>query len=356
MTAPIQKPVRSTARGFSLIEVMISLLMAGLLTIIMGNVFIAAQVTRNAATALSEVQNNGRIAMMWLQHDVRMSGHISRTHARSPIKITNVAALVPAITNNCFTTANQAFDWALAILPLPTGDPAPMVFGVDNVTVANNVFGGCIDGADLQAGSDIFSMHYATALDVEDADLVDGNIYIDTGIGGMVIFQCDEDGAACKGNLTDARTDPSGSDTHTLAARGYFVRSWGNVAGDGIPTLVRFSLQPNGTVIQEPLIQGITNLQVTYGVDTDSDGFANRYLSAAQLPAFSSSGGAVAWARVKSVKFAMLMQSTTPDVSRDATNQTFDVGGTNVQLSGSLVGKVFSTTVAVRNPAIRNAS
>ena len=261
--------------------------------------------------------------------------------------------MTPVITNNCFTTATQAFDWAFAILPLATGDPAPMVFGVDNVTAANNVFSGCIASADLQAGSDLFSMHYANSDSIDDPDLIDGNVYIESGIGGMVIFQCDSDGAACKGNLTDARTDPSGVVTHTLVSRAYFVRSWGNVAGDGIPTLVRVSLLANGVTTQEPLIQGVTSLQVIYGIDTDSDGLPNQYVSAAQLPTFNSMAGAVSWARIKSVQFAVLMQSTTPDVSRNPANQTFDVGGTNVQLAGSFVGQVFGTTVAVRNPSIR---
>ena len=81
MTLQTRTPNRSLARGFSLIEVMISMLMAAMLTVVMGNVFIASQVTRKAQDALSEVQNNGRIAISWLAY--------VRTYVQDPFKVTN---------------------------------------------------------------------------------------------------------------------------------------------------------------------------------------------------------------------------------------------------------------------------
>ena len=233
----------SFSRGFSLIELMIALLMAGLLTVVMGNVFIANQVARNAAEALSEIQNNGRVGMMWFKYDLRMAGNTASTFSRAPVAVTEVGAMEPTVNGNCFTDATQAFDWGLALLPLATGEAVPLVYGVDNVTTANTVFTGCIDGANLQPGSDILSLHYTGADPIADADLVNGNIYVDSGLGGMVMFQCTAAGDVCKGNLTDAREDPSGSTTREVFSRLYYVRSWADEAGDGTPTLMRVSLQ-----------------------------------------------------------------------------------------------------------------
>jgi type IV pilus assembly protein PilW len=342
--------------GFSVIELLVSLLMAMLLTIMAAQAFIATRSARNGQEGLSEIQSNARIALGWLQHDLRMAGNVSLTYSRAPIRITGTAGLAPAITNNCFTTATQAFDWSLALLPLVTGDPAPTVFGVDNATAANEVFGGCIDGDDLQVGSDLLSLHFADAGSIPDANLVDDSIYLDSGIGGAVVFQCDIDGAACKGNLDDARTDPTGTRNHLVNSRVYFVRSWATADGDGMPTLVRAVLGADGTVIQEPLIQGVASMQILYGIDTTNDGYSNQYVTAAQMPGFNLIFGAIRWTKVKSIKVSLLMHATAEDHSRDVANRTYDVGGTDVQLPGTFAAQVFSTTVAVRNPTSRTAT
>ena len=341
--------------GFSIIELMISLLMATLLTLMVAQTFIDSSSVRNTQEGLAEMQSNGRIALGWLTHDIRMAGNASLTYSRAPIQITGTAGLVPAVANNCFTSATQAFDWALALLPLATGDPAPTVFGVDNATTANDVFDGCIDGADLQVGSDLLSLHFADSAVITDANLQNDGLYVESGIGGAVIYQCNADGAVCKGNLADARADLTGTRNHFINSRLYFVRSWATVDGDGMPTLVRATLGPDGTVVQEPLIQGVVSMQVQYGIDTTNDGYANQYVTAAQLPAFNLNAGAIRWTKVKSIKFSMLMQATNEDHSRDTANRTYDVGGTDVQLPGTFAGQVFSTTVAIRNPTSRTS-
>ena len=341
-------------RGFSLVELMIALLISSLLVIGVVNVFAGNQAARRTQESLSEIQNNGRVAINWLKHDLRMAGNTALTYSRSPIQATTVAAMAPTITNNCFTTATQAFDWALAVLPPAVGEPAPMAFGLDNVTTSSTVFSGCIDGADLQAGSDILSVHFAAANPVADADLVNGNIYLDSGVGGAVVFKCNADGATCLTNLTDARTDASGTYRYPLVSRVYFVRSWANAKGDGIPALVRADMQPGGVVVQEVLMAGVTSLQVLYGMDTDNDGEADRYQTASQLPALSLFPGLNAsWTKIKSVRLSLLLQSTKKDGTRGTDVQTFNVGASSITLPGRYVGKVFTTTVALRNPSAR---
>lgn len=343
-------------KGFSLIEMLVALLMAGLLVIVLTNVVIGNQVASTTQKGISELQNNGRFAISWLNHDLRMAGNVSLTYSRAPIHLTTTAGMAPTITDNCFTSGTQAFDWARALLPLPAGHPSPTVYGIDNVATTNTVFSGCVDGADLQPGSDLISVHFAEGAEVEDADLEDGEIYINSGLGGAIMFQCNADGTDCKNNLADARDDASGTTNHRIVSRLYFVRSWSDTDGDGIPALVRAILEADGDVSQEVLIKGVASLQVLYGLDTNNSGHANRYMTAAQIPALSTTAGAVQWTKVKSVKTAILMQSTDVDRSLDATANTFDVLGTDVQLTGTFRGQVFSTTVAIRNPTARVAS
>ncbi len=344
------------ARGFSLVELMVALLISSLLLLGMVNVFSGNRAAQRTQAQLAEIQNNGRIGMNWLKYDLRMAGNSGRTYSRSPILMTTVPALQPAIIGNCFTTATQAFDWALAILPNTNGEASPMVFGVDDASLAagDATFAGCIDLGEIQAGSDILSVHYASPNVVPDDALVNGLIYLNSGLGGAVLFRCNADGLACKANLTDARNDTSGSTNHRIVSRAYYVRSWSNVQGDGVPALVRVSLQGDGNVTQEVLISGVSSMQVSYGMDTDNDGVADRYMTAADMPPLNSVQGiGSAWIKIKTVRLAMLFQSTTADAARGGGVQAFDLGGVNVELPREYAGKIFSTTVAVRNPSAR---
>jgi type IV pilus assembly protein PilW len=55
----------------------------------------------------------------------------------------------------------------------------------------------------------------------------------------------------------------------------YFVAN-NNAAGDGIPTLKRAELSAGAFTIV-PLVEGIENLQVEYGLDTDGNSTPNAY-------------------------------------------------------------------------------
>jgi hypothetical protein len=60
----------------------------------------------------------------------------------------------------------------------------------------------------------------------------------------------------------------------------YYIRNYSNAPGDGIPSLCRKVLTwgspPN--MDTECIAQGVEDLQVEFGLDTNGDGNANRYL------------------------------------------------------------------------------
>ena len=342
--------------GFGLVELMVAAAMGLLLTLGVINLFVGSKDISRTQKMLAEVQENGRFALSLLMRDGRMAGNTARTYTRSPIKKTVVGAMQPDINNNCFTTSTQAMDWALAALPTALGDPTPMIFGEDNIT-DTTVFSGCISATNVQAGTDILSIHYVDSNAVDSSDLTNDNIYFNSGLGGAVIFKCSADGTTCLTNLTDQRSDPTGSDIFHLRSRAYYIRNWSESSGDEIPTLVRAELQADGEVTTEPLVSGVVSLQVTYGVDTDNDGIADRYYKASELPALSSSSGLTSdWVKIKTVRVGLLVQSTEMSGSRDPADVTYSVNGTDVTLSGKYLSKVFSATIAVRNPSARTAN
>ena len=58
----------------------------------------------------------------------------------------------------------------------------------------------------------------------------------------------------------------------------------------------------NGNAAPGPLVDGVENMQILYGVDTDDDGIANQYIDATEVTAAQ-------WANVVSVRMAFLLDS-----------------------------------------------
>jgi type IV pilus assembly protein PilW len=100
----------------------------------------------------------------------------------------------------------------------------------------------------------------------------------------------------------------------------------------------------------QTLIDGVENLQVLYGVDTDSppDLYANKYRTAPQVTTDSE------WNSVVSVKIGLVL-NTTQNVSNEADTASFNLLGTNVAApSPSSANRfmrrhAFSTTINLRN-------
>ncbi|MBF0435565.1 MAG: PilW family protein [Magnetococcales bacterium] len=70
--------------------------------------------------------------------------------------------------------------------------------------------------------------------------------------------------------------------------------------GAPIPTLVSYSLQDDGTMIQQAVVDGIEMMKLIYGVDTDGDGVPNQYVTAANVSN---------WSQVVTVQISLVMRS-----------------------------------------------
>ncbi len=95
----------------------------------------------------------------------------------------------------------------------------------------------------------------------------------------------------------------------------------------------------------DELIEGVENLQITYGEDTNGDGTANRYVSATSLTA-------AGWENVVSMRVALLLSSwlgsSEGEVTADSA-QSFDVNGTSDTCPDGQICQLMTTTVKLRN-------
>jgi len=141
----------------------------------------------------------------------------------------------------------------------------------------------------------------------------------------------------------------------------YFVRN----NAEGIPSLFQVSFTPgNSTELalanQEELVDGVGSLQILYGIDADSDGVPDQFLSAGQAGLQTRND----WLSVISVQISLLM-GTVDAISPVPDNNIYQVGNLRFCRNGIVPApnpacdialpddkrrrRVFQTTVSVRN-------
>jgi type IV pilus assembly protein PilW len=98
----------------------------------------------------------------------------------------------------------------------------------------------------------------------------------------------------------------------------------------------------------QPLVDGIQNMQVEYGVDTDADGIANSYVDSTNVQAGTAGGGGPDWNNVVSVRVAVLVQGQ-QNVLDQAQAITYNILGTPVTITDRTPRRVFTTTIPLRN-------
>jgi type IV pilus assembly protein PilW len=132
-----------------------------------------------------------------------------------------------------------------------------------------------------------------------------------------------------------------------VASTDYFIAS--NVAqqpalfrkeGVGLNT-VRNGLQK----AREELVEGVEDMQVYYGEDTDGDGVVNRYVTATAMDN-SCSTSPDCWNNVASVRISLLLRTLEDDIAQAP--QTYRYDGTTVTANDRRLRRVFTTVVAVR--------
>ncbi len=117
------------------------------------------------------------------------------------------------------------------------------------------------------------------------------------------------------------------------------------ITGDPTATnsfqIVNGRLQCNG----QDLVDGIQNMQVQYGVDTDNDGIANSYADSDQVQAGIAG---VSWNEVVSVRIAILVQGQANTLDQ-AQAITYNLLDQSTQITDTTPRRVFTTTIPLRN-------
>lgn len=317
-------------KGYTLVELMIAMVIGLILTAGILQLFTSNKQTYRVTENMSRLQENGRFAMFFLTNDIRMTDFWG---CRSDI----------AIENNL--NPNTNFDL-----------PINALAGINDDSVANNI----INGTDTitvkgVSNSNVYLVstpaNPSADLKVTDnsglqqndlvliSDCIDGDIFQitnDPGTGGAageddVVHNT---GAVSNGpgNIDQPLKKLYGTDAQVYKLN---FATYSIQAGAGGQNALFRSI--NGGTPQE-LVEGIENMQILYGEDTDNDGAANYYKAA----------GAVDMDNVVSVRISLVAFTLEDNLTEQASTYSIYNGAT-ITPTDRRIRRVFTSTIVIRN-------
>ena len=338
------RPQSLRASGFSIVEFMIAITLSLLVLAALTGVFVSNSKSRDETEKSNQQNENGRYSLQVLTDDLELAGYLS--HFNLPLA---GLALPTALPDPCATaTASLIQALPLHIQGIDGGDSLGCIQDVhlgSDIVIVRRV-STCISGTTncaLIGGSHQFQASLCSNSN-ELGSLNPSNYFrLDSNLGNL--------------NRT-ARNCTTVADMRQYLTHIYYIAD-NDVSGDGIPTLKRAELSETGGggFASVTIANGIQDLQLEYGVDTNNDGAPDIYHSD---PASLAPGPATTnWANVTAVKLSLLARNLTQSGGFTDT-KTYSIGldssGTpNVlgPFNDQYRRHAYQTTVRLQNAAIR---
>ena len=323
--------------GFSLVELMVSLTIGLLLLTVLAMVFSNSSRMQKEVTLAAQQIENGRYAIDLLSEDVAHAGYWGYFGGSftAPGALPDPCALDAASLTTALAVPVQGYNAPIATLPT------------------------CVPAANYVAGTDILVVRHASSV-IAGALSANGMYFQSNSTSTLV--------ATGSGTFNLTRRNGTGAnipaEIRAYETHIYFVSPCSVPAGatctgtdDGgkpIPTLKRLELSVDGSgnlnMVTVPLVEGIENFQVDYGLDTDGDGAPD---GAAYV---ADPATVVNWTRVMAVQLFVLARNTqtSPDYT-DGKTYTLGTAGAITPTGGATQYRrhVYSSLVRVKNPSER---
>lgn len=334
---------RAACMGFSLVELLVAMAIGLALLTVLATVFANSSRSQKELTMASQQVENGRYAIELLSEDLHHAGYYGfyATAGTAPGTLPDPCSVAVADIRSALALPIQGYN-------SPASPPVS-----------------CIASANFVPNTDVLVVRHASTVETAAGSLSTSKVYIQsmpgvnntsnpivaTGGGTFNLQVRNGSGAYVAAPIREMKTHiyfvapcsvPTGSgDTCTSTDDG----------GSPIPTLKRLELTStaSGTAfVTYPLVEGVQNLQIEYGVDSDADGAPNSsYLT---VPATVAD-----WQNVMAVRVYVLARNTQLSPGYTDT-KTYNLGATVISGSGGYRRHVYDTTVRLKNPSERRES
>jgi type IV pilus assembly protein PilW len=332
MTGVNMKVVKRSDRGFSLIELMVSVALGLIILTALFIIFVGNIRSRGEIEKASQQIENGRYAIQLLTEDLRLAGFFAEfdpSLMASPAALPDVCAAGINDLKSSFMLHVQGHNNG-AVTPSCVKD---LKADTDIVVVrrASTCVAGTA-GCQEVAGAPHFQASLCSnASELENPTYLDHHFKLSYATADLTLT---------KRNCT-APAAYSRYRTHV-----YFIAN-NNVSGDGIPTLKRAELDVGGFGKDPvPLVEGIEDLQIEYGLDKPTvDGAPDSYTAA---PASIED-----WRTVVSVKIGLLARNTEKTQGYTDPKTYTLLSNAATSYSDGYKRHAFQSTVRLNNPSGR---
>ena len=350
--------------GLSLVEIMVALAVGVVLLTGVIQIYASTKSTYRMQDSLARLQENGRFALSFLTRDVRMAGYHGCTNF-GPITNTlnnpgslqydfsvgltgfnDVGASPPALLSGAGIVPIAGSD--VVVVRRNSDEPVRVVKNNSSaqlfVETLSQVPGGCADGTDKVSGlcaTDILMVSDCIKSRVFQA----GNLQV---TGTPPDLNIAHPASGSPGNALSSWGGASAPDEEQFSDDAEIVRigtyayfiSNKVVNGATMPVLNRYD---GGQVFE--LVEGVEDMQISYGEDTDGDRTADAYRDADSV---------FDWSAVVSARIHLLLRTNDNNLSDAPLDYVFNgatVAGASLPTSDRYLRREFTATVAVRNRA-----
>lgn len=360
-------------KGFTLVEMMIAMAISLILLLGVSQIFTSNKRSQRVTEGLARVQENARFALKKISIDMRRAGYVGcagdnlKDHLNpagtgyssdlfdfskgtagweytgtEPGQTYTLATVTPGGADTQWQNNNAAGLPApsLSGLVVPGSDVIVMKWMGDDLT--NIQLNGAVNpnSASIQT---LVKTGIAAGTVVVISDCSGGDVFQNVAVATAKSLQRGVSGAA-PGNLPPSKNDwshayPNGANLSVFISRAYFIGT--GVSGE--PSLYSITYPQGATApVTEEIAEGIENMQVLYGVDTDAtpDKFANKYVTAEQVTDHSN---------VVNLQIGLIARS--PDSAKSiSVSNTLTLLGTDIVIpADNKIRFAFTTTVKLRN-------
>jgi len=314
-------------KGLTLVELMVAMVLGLVLMAGVIQIYISTNQTYRLTEAQSRIQENGRFALYLLTRDIRMAD------------FWGCLTTAGSIQNHLGSTTG-IYDFSDGLTA--TNDTG--LNGSDTITLKGAFNSGIhlaqtmpTTSADLKVSDDSGLLENEIVLL---SDCLQGEIFQitnDPGTGGAAgkdeVVHNTSGGGHVPGNATKIfqKKYNLNASVYKLGVKDYFI-------GTGVSGEPSLFITESG--VSSELVEGVENMQILYGVDTDGDFTPNYYVHAGLI-------SAVDMEKIVSVKVSLLLHSMENNVTSNDLAVSYN-GGTSA-IANRRLGRVFSATINIRN-------
>ncbi len=327
--------------GLTLMEFMIGTALSLLILLSLAELFNNHRLTYLLQHGLSRIQENGRFAQYIISKNVRMAGY-QGCDASGGVTPNIIADPMPvnfdiSTTGNIQGYNSNSSTWSPA---LPTAIEDSVVTGTDVISISFMEGTPDLSTTKMAVATSNITVNGRANIEANDIVMVTDCEYADI-FRATAVSDSTGISHSDSGNTTASLSQAyqANAIVGKLALETFYIKDSGRTNAQGNAIFSLFSIDIDGN--ESELAEGIEDMQITYGRDTDGDFVADTYETADAIDTANN------WSQVKTIKISLLVNSV-EEVALIPQNYYYN-GVSNITPTDKKLRKHWDIFITVRN-------